>query len=140
MILKAVRDVIVADAGVTAQLETYDFGAGDEPAVFTIDPIPADAKLPAVVVTQPSGDDWGTLDLRGAEVDVDVRVYGDKNRSRKALHDLAWDLWELLNWAELTVPGYERWGCFASGPPGELTDPDGFPGYLVPLTVRILEE
>lgn len=142
--VQAVRDALVADSGVTGQLSTYVFTTGEaaEPAVFTVDPIPTDASLPALVVTQPGGSDWGTLDKRGAEVDVHVRGWFDKEhgRSTAAMWQLAWDVRELLDWVTLDIDGYGHWGCFATAPPGAIEDPDGFPGFLVPLMVRILED
>lgn len=143
MIVKQIRDLLVGSAGITGALTTYEFAPGvATPAVFTVDPIPKDADLPAIIITQPSGVDWGTLDKRGAEVDIDVRCYADKDpgRSSLALRQLAWNIWELLGLATFTMPGYGQWGCFCTTPPTALVDPDGFPGYLIPLMVRILED
>lgn len=138
-VVEAVQAKLVASALAT-ELATYDFGdAVEAPAVFTIDPIPEDAELPAIVVTELGGSsDFGTRAKRGAEVDVDVRLWGDKDRSEKALRDLAWRVFLEMHRAHLDVDGFEEVGCFAT-PPRKLFDPDKFPGYLVSVRARIIE-
>ncbi len=140
MIAEAIRDKLIDTLAVTSELATYDFG-GDVlgPAVFTIEPIPHDCELPAIVVTEAGGDRFGTRAKRGAEMDADVNIWGDKSRSQKLLRDLAEVVWTTLDRAHLTVTGYSEVGCYAY-PPQKLTDPDGFPGYLIRIMVRILEE
>jgi len=139
MIVKAIRDVLVADTTVTAALATYDFGdASEGPAVFTFDPVPNDASLPAIAISQVSGSRWGTQGNKGGEADVDVMIWGDKKRSWKALRELSWAVWTALERAHLSLSGYDEIGCMADLPAG-LTDEDGFPGYMIRLTVRFLE-
>lgn len=139
MVAEALRDLLAATASVTTGLATYDFGgASPEPAIFTVDPIPHDASLPAVVITEVGGGRWGTRTKKGADVNCDVRVWGDKDRSRAALRDLAWTIWGALERADLSISGYSEAGCRADAPQ-ELTDPDGFPGFLIPVAVRILQ-
>lgn len=139
MILEALRDILLADATVTDALASYDFGDGDHPAVFTVDPIPQDSSLPAIVLTLDGGVRWGTRASIGGEADVTVRMYDDKSRSTQALRDLAWAVFEALERCTPTFDGYEEVGVMAS-PPMAAPDPDGFPGYQVAVLVRFLEE
>jgi len=141
MIAEAIEAMIVADVGITAQLATYDFGGlAVEPAVFTIDPIPHDSALPAIVITEQGGARWGTIDpRRGTQFAVGhVRVFDNKGRSRVLVRGIAQALWELLDLANLVVAGYNDVGTYAD-PPQDLPDSDGFPGSLVIVSVRLLE-
>jgi len=138
MIPKAIYDVIVADAGVTVQLGTYDFGIGPKPSVFTSRVIPDDAERTAIRIEQVTAIPWGTRDARGAEIWVDVNVWGDKVQSDKALIDLANDVWRLLDRVDLTVTGYVSVLCQADAPES-ITDADGFPGYVVKCRTKIIE-
>lgn len=137
----ALRDLIVVDEGITAQLATYDFGGLIEtPAVFTTDPIPADAALPAIVITEIGGDsDFGSRSHRGGHFRCDVRVYDNKGRSRQAARILALDLWRLLNRAHPDIECSTEVGCYAD-PPAEITDAEGFPGFVVPVLIWLLDE
>jgi len=137
----AIRDLIVADIDITAQLATYDFGGpAVTPAVFTTDPIPVDAELPAIVITEIGGDnDFGSRSHKGAHVRCDVRVYDDKDRSRQAVRILAWALWRLLHRAHLDIECMSDIGCYAD-PPAEITDAEGFPGFVIPVLIWILDE
>ena len=139
MILSPIRDRLASGSAVAAALAVYNFGSGDVPAIFTVDPIPEDAELPAVVLTLMSGSTWGTRAKRGAEVAVDLSVYSDKTGSTAALRAAAWAIWERLNRAELTIVGYEEVGVIVT-PPVTAPDPDGFPGLRMTATIRIIEE
>jgi len=135
VIAKAIHAKLNATASVTSKLATYDFGDGAVPAIFTVDPIPKDAALPAIVITLVGGIRDGSRGQKGVDAGVDVRVWGDRKRSTATLRALAWAIWEALERAPLTIDGYEEVGCRAD-PPQALTDPDGFPGYLVAVRVR----
>ena len=70
MIAVAVRDIIVADSGVTDQLAKYEFATDVEsPAVFTFDSfegmIPEDSELPAVIINEVGGINFGTRAAKG---------------------------------------------------------------------------
>jgi hypothetical protein len=134
VVKKALYDVIVADAGVTAQLATYN----ELPAVFTSRIIPENCKYPAVHITQVSSAPWGCRDKRGSEIMVDVDVYDDKDRSDKALNELAHDIWELLNRVTLAPSGYDPVLCEADAPL-QLADDEGFPGYVIRCRIVVLE-
>lgn len=140
MIAEAIRAVLVADVTLTAQLATYDSGAGDEPAVFAFEPAPRNCANPVIVVVQDGyAGEFGTREHRGALARATVKVWGDKGHSDAALSALAWRVWSVLDRAHLTLVGFEEVGVFAQTP-GRTEDDDGFPGYILPVDVRILEE
>lgn len=142
MIKRAIEKVLVNDSGITAQLATYEFTTGTPaPAIFTSEVIPEDASFPAIIITLISGNPFGTRDSRGAETEVDVRLFDDRDRSDKAVRDLAQDVWRALDRVTLDLndDGYEDWGTQAD-PPVFLDDPDGFPGYLVRVSSRYKEK
>lgn len=137
MIAEALRAVILADAEISGALASYNFGAGPEPAVFTIDPIPRDSALPAVIIREVSGVPFETRAQEGAEQDVDVMLWGNKQRSVIALKLLAWDLYYLIHRCNPAITGHREIGVYASPPQG-VTDDEGFPGFRVPVMVRVL--
>ncbi len=139
MILDAIQTLLVNDTTLTDQLAVYDFGDGNKPAIFTVDPMPTDANHPAVIITTVGGtSDFGTRAKKGGETRADVRVYNDKGYSRSTLDSIAWRLWDLLERGTLDIDGYEEVGVSCS-PPIIAPDPDGFPGYRLECTIRILE-
>lgn len=137
MIAGPIETVITADGGITAQLSTYDFGSGAAPAVFTSGPVPEDADRPCIRIEEAGGPNWGSFESKGGIFSANVQVWGNKARSRKALRDLAQDLWTLLERVNLTIPGYFDVGTYADMP-GAITDEDGFPGYLIPVRSRFV--
>ena len=141
MIKRAIQALLAADSGITDELSTYDTGGvSEEPAIFTKDQEPSDALTRFIVIDQVGGSRFGVRANRGAEIDIHVRIVGSETRSDKALRDIAFDVWRLIDRAplDLTSEGYGELGVLAS-PPISLDDPDEFPGYVVPVTVRILE-
>jgi len=137
MIAEAIHARIIEDATITAALATWDFGDGAAPAVFTSDPIPVGCGHPAILITEVGGDNWDTFKHRGGNFQADVKIYGDKTFSRKVLRNLAELLWVRLHLANLTITGYDDWGTYCNMP-AELTDPDGFPGFLLAVRTRVL--
>lgn len=138
MILGAVANRLKADSLLVGLLATYDFGSGPEPAIFTIDPIPEDAALPAIVITEIGGTNFETRDTYGAEVTLDVRAYDEKTRSRAAVEQIAWRIQHVLHHTPLIISGCEEVGCYAEVPQ-HMADDRGFPGYRVQVMVRFLE-
>lgn len=139
LLVKAMRDLLLADSEVTGALATYDFGgASEQAAIFDSQPIPVDAELPAVSIEIADGSPWGTRGFRGAECWIDVQIWGEKTASRAALRAAAWDIWRCLDRAEPALTGYQEVGLIAR-PPRVSPDPDGFPGYLIEARIRILE-
>ena len=136
MIAEAIRDFLLTQTAITAALATYDFGP-EGPAIFTIDPIPEDASLPAIVIVEIGGDRWGTRERKGAVQNVDVTLWGDKDTSKTDLRGLAWNLFVALERASLNPSG--AYAIFATAqPPAALNDPDGFPGFNVSVSVHVL--
>ena len=139
-LVKAIRDALLADSDVTDGLSTFDFGgASEQAAIFDRQPIPRDADLPAVAVDLAAGGNWGTRGYRGAEMVVDVQIWGEKGTSRAGLRDTAWAIFRCLDRATLALTGYTEVGVQAR-PPRTSPDPDGFPGYLLEVSIRILEQ
>jgi len=138
-VLKAIYDLVKATPSVTTDLATYDFGSGNEPAIFTTQPPPPDAPAPLVVISQTGGNLTGRdRSTRGGEIELDVFVWGEQNESEKGINAIAMELWRTLDRATLTVEGYESVYCL-SDPPGRAPDGDGFPGYLLRCRVLIRE-
>lgn len=139
MIAKAVHDIIVADSGVTGQLATYEKATGVEsPAVFTYDSfegmIPKDCELPAVIINEIGGINFGTRAAKGVNTAARVRVYGNKDRG--SILPLMDALFFLLDRATLVVADLVVYGVFAT-PPTSLSDPDGFPGYFIDVSAFV---
>lgn len=63
---------LAGDATLTGLLSTYR----GEPAIFTADPVPSDARFPFVVITGPEGDDdYGFKNRAGRDVRRRIRAY-----------------------------------------------------------------
>jgi len=138
-ILKAIYDAIKNDATVTDDLATYDFGSGNEPAIFTTQPPPPDAPAPLVVLVQTGGNLIGRdRSTRGGEFEIDVFVWGNRGESEKTINDLAMNLWRALDRVNLTVSGYDPVYCLAE-PPERAPDTEGYPGYLIRTRALIRE-
>ena len=137
-VVEAMRNLIVADADMRTRLGAYEFTTDvSTPAVFTTSVIPKNCAYPAVIVHRVGGTDFGTRGREGEDTFVEVRIYGDKDRSQDILRRTSNVLRRLLNRAKLTVTdGYRAFRCVAD-PPSFVPDPDGFPGYLI--AVRVLQ-
>lgn len=142
MIAFAIEDVLTADTNVKGQLATYEKTTGDAevPAIFTYDSdggvIPEDSALPAIIINEMGGVNFGTRAEKGAKIVARVRVYG--NRDRQSILKLAWDIWKVLDRAVLAQANWTIYGVFAE-PPQFLSDPDGFPGYVVDVSAFVSE-
>lgn len=129
--LDAVKDALGADAVLPTLLSDWDFGDGEEPAIFTVDPAPLGVGSPFVVLTQDGGVVNDTRGSRGTEIEIDARVFGDKTESSQGLQQAAWRVWSILHRGSLEAPaGFCVVNLWAS-PPAGFTDPDGFPGYSI---------
>lgn len=141
---KSIHAFLSTKTSLTNLLKVYQFTTGvDSPALFTSKVMPKDAKYPAVFITEPhKNGSFGCRGQRGAELGVDIRVFGDHTTSDAELRAVGEEVWDLMDRAdmstELAANGMEDWGCVASTPQ-PVTDEDGFPGYLVQVTVRVLE-
>lgn len=111
------------------------------PAIYT-GALPPEAKYPAALIIEAGGDPWGCRARRGTESVLEVRVFDNKEFTRKDVSDLARLVWQYLDRAELSPwiekDGYEQWDCQAREP-GYVEDGIGFPGYLIRVQIRALE-
>lgn len=137
-IVAAVHELLADESSLIAKLAKYNFGSGDAPAIFTVDPAPENSSQPLIVITQIGGTMGTARDRshRGGEVSIDVRLWGDKGDSEKTLREIADQIWLLLDRADLSVNGFEVVNVRAEAPQ-RLSDPQGFPGYLVPVFVLV---
>lgn len=141
MILNAIQDLIVATPAISSRLGQWDFGSGGmRPAVFTQDPAPLDCPNPVVVLTQIASEPWGTRGRRGAELTVSARIWGDKQMSDRTLRKLANQMWRALDRAQVSAEdGYTALPMIAEAPT-QISDSEGFPGFVVNLRVKTIEE
>lgn len=122
-------------------LARWDFGAGEEPAVFTVDPAPESCGAPLVAIRQePGAEDFSTRGQVGMLVTCTATIWGDKSGSDALLERLAHSVWRGLKRATLDLgdEGYEFGGCDADAP-AQLTDAEGYPGYQITIRVKALE-
>ena len=139
MIAEAIQARLLTRANIISELATFEFTTGSPaPAIFTIEPIGEIAAYPAIVITEVGGPRWGSFESSGGflEADVEVRDHREE-RSTKALRDLAQLVWEALELANLTIPGYHDVGTYADMPQ-EQEDDDGFPVFLIPVRTRLI--
>lgn len=139
-IVNAVRDYLTGVSSVADELAKYDFGSGEVAALFTVEPAPEDCRGPLVVIVQSTGDEGTARDRshKGGQAFIDVKLWGNKRDSEKELRTIADAIWLAMDRADLTVSGYEFVNAIAT-PPQRLSDPDGFPGFIIPcrITVRV---
>jgi len=140
---EALAQHLAGDANVTDLLATYDFGPGhaNDPAIFTTeDGVPDDAGRTCLYLTQVGGRGWGCRAKRGAECMVDISVFGDKGSAKDVLA-AAWAVWERVNRCDLCpyLTGWSEWGVYAE-PPIKISAESDFPGYVVRVLCRVLED
>jgi len=140
MVVTAIRNLLASNADILSQLAQFDFGDGsNRPAIFTESVVPRTCGNPAIVIEQDDGGEFETRGRRGAIVRARLTVWGDKNATGKPLRSLAFDVWRLLDRSTYMATGYKAWPIVATVP-AFITDGDGFPGYRITATTRILEE
>ena len=142
VISDVLRDVLNADATVTAEIGTFEFSTGfTEPAIFTTERPPDIVDYPIVIIDDLPGANWGTRGSTGGEAFCRVFVYGNRNWNLANLRNTAWIVKRSLDRAALDTHlssyGYAGALCIAD-PPGRLDDPDGFPGFVVNVRVKVL--
>lgn len=92
-----------------------------------------------IVVTMIGGVEWGTNGLNGARVQHDIRIEDDKTRSDKIVREIAWAVYWKFNKSSIFVDGFGD-SVTQAIPPQDITDPFGFPAYLVRVTVWLLKD
>jgi len=140
--ITAIYNEIIATPEITALLNTYAYTTGSTPipAVFTSAVIPQDLTGPYAILSVPASSSGGNSEDRGHIAGlsmVDIVVYDEKARSSKSLRATAQLIWETIHRATMEVTGYEVW--VLATPPAQLSDPDGFPGYVVSCKATIRE-
>ncbi len=143
MVKKALLELLNNDATIEAAHARYRFTTGvDSAAIFISRIIPEDSSMPATIIGQAGGVDWGCRDKKGGDTLLDIRTYDAKYQDDTAISDISHNIWELVNRSSLDfsllADGYHCVGCWAE-PPAQLEDPDGFPGYLVRVRALIIQ-
>ena len=141
-VAKGTRDLLSATATVTTDsfLSTYDFGDGDEPAIFTQRGVPEDASTGYIVISQSGGSSSGyeSRGKRGGMMSASVMIVGPNSQSDKKLAAFATKVWQALHRGSLTLTGFEEHGMYADMPQ-RYQDEGIFPAYIINVSVRVLE-
>ncbi len=146
-VTRRVYDVLINDAGLTAQLASY----GGVPAIFTTDPVPEGAPLPYVWMRGASQKvRVDTLDISMRTVSRDIVAFTEKSGDPTAVDDIAWHIRGLFDSAHgealsggglggMPDPNGGTWYPVildASGPNEANSDPDTY-GRSVDITVTM---
>lgn len=130
-IVSAIQALLTTDASLISRLATYDFGNGQEPAIFTTDPAPENCPAPHITISQDLGvSGSGSRAGRSVNVGGTITTWGENTPSGQELEAVGWDIWRILDRGEITT---EQFGeiLLTAGPPQNTTDPDGYPGRIV---------
>ncbi len=126
----ALYERLASDGTLAALLAEYQ----GEPAVFTVDPAPADASLPYIVTAGSVTDTpWDTKTTRGRQVWRDVRCYAPTTGSAATVEAMAERVRALLHRHYLEVDGHVTYLADVHGPIGA----DEAEAYGRILTVRL---
>jgi len=139
MIADPICDMLAADANVTADLATFDFGAGASAAIFDFAPAPLDCPQPLITVTEEGGPWTGTRDTRGFRMRGEITIWGNKGRTRRVLRRIAMYAFRAIDRQHLTLESpYCEVGVHCDAW-NETTDREGFPGIRIPFDAIVLE-
>jgi hypothetical protein len=109
----ALYERLVGDAALAGLLAEYQ----GQPAVFTVDPAPADAALPYIVTAGSVVDTpWDTKTTRGRQVWRDVRCYAPATGSAVTVEAMAERVRALLHRDYLEVEGHVTYLTDVHGP------------------------
>lgn len=138
--MTAIIEALNNDSAITAELDTFDFGAGAAPAIFA-NAKPIEAAMRSISVTMITGYDVGSNAADGIWVLHDIRVEDDKTRSDRTVRDLAWMIRDLFHKKNLNInaDGYTKATAFANVPM-KITSDDGFPGYVIQVKVLLVKD
>lgn len=135
ILTQAVYDRLAGDSALVAMLATYK-GA---PAIFTMHPVPGDARLPYVVsVGEISQVPFDTKTCRGRELIRDVRVYADADGNPILVEAIAERVRALLHRGALTITGFQWVLSNVVGP--IVADESHTYGRVVSMSVKAQEE
>jgi len=126
--------LLSADANLVAMLATYR-GA---PAIFTVDPPPADAVLPYIVTAgEAVHRPFDTKLTRGREIWRDVRCYANDTGSADTIEQIAERVRALLHRQIFSIDGFsiEVAECFG---PIVADEPDAY-GRVVTARIIMME-
>lgn len=135
-----IRARLSSDPAMRQGLAVYDFGAGEEPAVFTIAPAPADCGGPLITITLEPSERDNTRGTSGLLLRYEIQIWGEREQSGRLLRRLAWRAYDLLQGHRFTPSGHTCTPALADPPTVSPPDPDGFPGYTIIAAVRCMEE
>lgn len=134
---QAFYDRLAGDATLTALLATYE----GQPAVFTIDPVPADAVLPYVVTAgEFAVAPFDTKTRNGRTVYRDIRCYAKELGSAEPIEDIAERVRALFHRYALPVVGFDPVLCDVSGPTVAPDDDETVTGRIVSVRLVLQEE
>ncbi len=134
MITQAIYNLLIADATLTAMLNTY----GGDPAIFTTSIAPGDAELPYVIVsTIVSQTPFDTKTSLGRVTVIDVRCYTGHTGSAVLVEQIAERVRELLHRQTLVIVDFVHLWSSCDGPIS-IDETDAY-GRLVTVTVTAEE-
>jgi hypothetical protein len=128
----AIYQKLASDVTLTDMLATF----GDEPAVFTTDPVPGSAELPYVVSTgEVSQSPFDTKQTRGRSLIRDVRCYAAADGSAVLIEAIAERVRALLHRQALTINGYSWMLSDVTGP--IVADDDEVYGRIISVNIVV---
>lgn len=122
---------LATDSTLTGLLSTYK----TKPAIFSADPIPADALRPYLVISPVSDTSWDTKNTEGRDMRRDVRAYCNATGSMAPVETIAERIRTLLHRKTITITGYQNVMTFCEGP---LIAPTDQTLYGLVVTVRLV--
>jgi hypothetical protein len=131
-ITKALYDRLKDDATLQGLLSSYD----GEAAVFSTDPIPEDAVLPYVTITDLATSPFDSKTTLGLDLSYDIGCYTTDDGSAVDVEDIKVRVRELLHRHVLTIANYTTIIADVSGM--LQADEDGVFGRIV--TIRLVVE
>jgi len=130
---KGIYDRLYNDPILRSKINTYN----SEPAIFTVEPVPGNARLPYVVVSGPVSDvPFDTKTTLGREQTVDIRCYTENKGSKAQVEEIAERVRELFHRQSITITGYKNIITSCTGP--VFIPEDEALGMVV--TVRFINE
>jgi len=134
ILTQALYDVLANDVTLTGMLATY----GDEPAIFTTDPVPGDAGRPLIVTAgEATQVPFDTKQTRGRDLVRDIRCYADADGSAVEIEAIAERVRTLLHRQALTISGFSWMVSDCAGP--IVADEVDVYGRILSLSVKAQE-
>lgn len=141
--IDAIATVLKRTPGVVNDLAKWDFGSGDEPAVWSYDPASDQCPNPVLTISEAAGSGAfyrGANGPTNGNIDFRINVWGDKGESVQIIRDIAFAAWRAMLTESFEPGGDRQMYTLAAGPPVRLPDDgEGFPGYSFSASVNISE-